>query len=81
VRELYYSSAFQALALDRAMEHLQRAVDIADPLALYVDVFSAFARLRSHRGYDRYGSNSGWQLNFKWQTIGNESQQQAPGGF
>jgi len=54
VRELYYSWAYTGLGeLDRAMQHLQRAVDIADPLALYVDVFPAFARLRSHRGYEQ----------------------------
>ena len=53
VRDLYYIWAYTGLGeLDRAMQHLQRAVDIADPIALYVDVFPAFARLRSHRAYE-----------------------------
>jgi hypothetical protein len=47
VRELYYCWAYTGLGeLDRAMQHLQRSVDAADPLALYVDVFAPFARLR-----------------------------------
>jgi tetratricopeptide (TPR) repeat protein len=54
IRELYYCWAYTGLNdLDRAMEHLQRAVDEADPLALYFDVFLPFDRLRSHQGYER----------------------------
>jgi tetratricopeptide (TPR) repeat protein len=52
VRELYYCWAYTGLGeLDQAMQHLQRAIDAADPLALYVDVFLPFDRLRSHRQY------------------------------
>ena len=54
VRDLYYCWAYSGLGeIDLAMEHLQRAVDMADPLALYVDVFVPFDRLRIHRGYQR----------------------------
>ena len=54
VRELYYCWAHTGLGeLDRAMKHLQRAVEMADPLALYVDVFVPFDRLRSHRDYEQ----------------------------
>lgn len=54
VRELYYCWAYSGLGdLDRAMEHLQSAIDAADPLALYVDVFVPFDRLRNHGGFAR----------------------------
>jgi tetratricopeptide (TPR) repeat protein len=54
VRELYYCWAYTGLGeLDRAMSHLQQAVDVADPLALYVDVFVPFERLRSQPGFGR----------------------------
>jgi tetratricopeptide (TPR) repeat protein len=54
VRELYYCWAYAGLGeLDRAMQHLQGAVDVADPLALYIDVFVPFDRLRNHGGYEQ----------------------------
>ena len=54
VRELYYCWAYAGLGeLDRAMQHLQGAVDVADPLALYIDVFVPFDRLRNHHGYEQ----------------------------
>jgi tetratricopeptide (TPR) repeat protein len=54
VRELYHCWAYTGLGeLDRAMQHLQSAVDVADPLALYVDVFVPFDRLRSHQAYEQ----------------------------
>jgi hypothetical protein len=37
--------------LDRAMQHLERAVDMADPHALYVEVFPPNERLRAHPRY------------------------------
>lgn len=52
LRELYLAYAYGGLGeIDRAMEHLQRAVDVADPLALYVDVFVPFAPLRHHPAF------------------------------
>ena len=54
VRELYYCWAYTGLGeLDRAMHHLQLAVDVADPLALYVDAFVPFERLRNHGGFEQ----------------------------
>jgi tetratricopeptide (TPR) repeat protein len=54
VRELFHCWAYTGLNdLDQAMEHLQRAVAVADPLALYLDVFVPFDRLRIHPGYER----------------------------
>ena len=53
VRELYLAWAYGGLGdLDRAMDHLQRAVDAADPLALYVDVFYPFSPLRKHAEFE-----------------------------
>src|SRR5438552_3980980 len=50
IRELYLCWAYAGLdATDRAMLHLQNAVDSADPLALYIDVFYPFDRLHSHQ--------------------------------
>jgi serine/threonine-protein kinase len=54
VRELYYCWAHTGLGeLDQAMQHLRRAIDVADPIALYVDVFFPFDRLKGHRQYER----------------------------
>ncbi len=60
VREVYLAWAYGGLGeLDRAMDHLQRAVDAADPLALYVDVFYPFFPLRKHAGtLKTYDANS-----------------------
>jgi tetratricopeptide (TPR) repeat protein len=49
IQELYFSWAYAGLdEIDRAMLHLQNAVDRAEPLALYLDVFYPFDRLHSH---------------------------------
>ena len=54
VRDLYYCWAYTGLGdLDRAIEYLQRAIGMADPLALYIDVFVPFDRLRSHPDYEQ----------------------------
>lgn len=53
IRELYFSWAYAGLdEIDRAMLHLQNAVDSADPLALYIDVFYPFDRLHSHSQFN-----------------------------
>jgi tetratricopeptide (TPR) repeat protein len=54
VRELYLAFAYGGIGeIDCAMEHLQRAVEAADPIALYVDVFVPFAPLRNHPGFEQ----------------------------
>jgi tetratricopeptide (TPR) repeat protein len=51
-RDLYYCWAYRGLGdLDRSIQHLQRAVDMADPLALYLDVFAPFDVLQGHPHY------------------------------
>ena len=54
VCEIFYCWAYAGLGdLDRAMQHLQQAVEMADPFTLYVDVFIPFARLRSHPSFEQ----------------------------
>jgi len=49
VRELFACWALTGMGeLEAAMHHLQLAIDTADPLALYLDVFFLFDRLRVH---------------------------------
>jgi len=53
VRALYLAWAHGGLGeLDQAMAYLDQAVDAADPLALYMDVFYPFAPMRKHPGFD-----------------------------
>jgi serine/threonine-protein kinase len=54
VRELFNCWALTGLGeLEAAMHHLQAAVDAADPLALYLDVFCLFDRLRVHPHFEQ----------------------------
>jgi tetratricopeptide (TPR) repeat protein len=54
VRELFSCWALTGMGeLEAAMQHLQLAVDAADPLALYLDVFVLFDRLRVHPRFEQ----------------------------
>lgn len=51
-RSIYRAWAYAAAGdLDRGMHYLERAVDDADPHALYVEVFPPNAPLRRHARY------------------------------
>jgi tetratricopeptide (TPR) repeat protein len=51
-RAIYRAWAYAAIGEhDRGMGYLERAVDVADPHALYVDVFPPNAALRAHPRY------------------------------
>src|SRR5215471_20297155 len=53
-RAIHYAWAYGAIGdPDRGMHYLERAVDAADPHALYVEVYPPNAPLRVHRRYDQ----------------------------
>jgi len=53
-RAIHYAWAYGAIGdPDRGMHYLERAVDAADPHALYVEVYPPNAPLRIHRRYDQ----------------------------
>jgi len=52
-RAIHFAWAYASVGdLDRGMDYLERAVDAADPQALYVEVYPPNAPLRSHPRYD-----------------------------
>jgi tetratricopeptide (TPR) repeat protein len=63
VRQLYFVWAYSGLGeIDRAMHHLQRAADIADPHALYLDAFVMFDSLREHPRFQQLRRQQGLSL-------------------
>ena len=60
-RAIYHAWAHAAVGdLDRGMQHLEMAVDDADPQALYVEVFPPNAPLRAHPDIPKFCGGSGY---------------------